>query len=84
MYLLNLLTIGIDLSFDGFDHIRLGLGNRHLLDTLDIVKSLRLDFRRRARNRVKTGFRSLDILAGHHIHRADRMLQQALAGGAEQ
>ena len=49
---------------DLLDDLRLRGRHRQLLDTADGLQGLRLDIGRRARNRVKTGFRGFDVLAG--------------------
>ena len=78
------LVLGVDGRIDLLDDLRLRGRHRQLLDTADGSQGLRLDIGRRARNRVKTGFRGFDVLAGYDIHRADGVLDQSLAGGAQQ
>ena len=83
-YIRTLLAIGIDGLFDLLGDFRLGCGHRNLLDAGNLLQRLGRHFGGRARHGVETLFRGLNILAWHHVHRADRMLQQTLAGGAEQ
>ena len=72
------LVLGVDDRIDLLDDLRLRGRHRQLLDTADGLQGLRLDIGRRARNRVKTGFRGFDVLAGYDIHRADGVLDQSL------
>ena len=58
------LVLGVDGRIDLLDDLRLRGRHRQLLDTADGLQGLRLDIGRRARNRVKTGFRGFDVLAG--------------------
>ena len=76
-YIRTLLAIGIDGLFDLLGDFRLGCGHRNLLDAGNLLQRLGRHFGGRARHGVETRFRGLNILAWHHVHRADRMLQQA-------
>ena len=58
------LVLGVDGRIDLLDDLRLRGRHRQLLNTADGLQGLRLDIGRRARNRVKTGFRGSTYLRG--------------------